>query len=186
MLAPLPTALRVLAALLLTASALLGAPAAAAHTVLTSSDPAGDSTLNTGPLRVSATFNEELQNTFAAMTVVGPDGNLWSAGDPDVTGRTVGVAVRPLGPSGRYTVNYRVTSADGHVVSGSWSFTVSVPSTGAPGPAAAGDPRGDPIPERVPERVPERIPERIPLWPFVVGALTLAGGAAAWGLRRRS
>ena len=32
------------------------------------------------------------------------------------------MAVRPLGPAGTYTVNYRLTSADGHVVNGSWSF----------------------------------------------------------------
>jgi hypothetical protein len=30
--------------------------------------------LNTAP--ITATFNEELQPTFVAMTVVGPDGNL--------------------------------------------------------------------------------------------------------------
>ncbi|EUA56773.1 copper resistance CopC domain protein [Mycobacterium xenopi 4042] len=33
-------------------------------------------------------------------------------------------------------MNYRVTSADGHVVSGSWSFRLAVPGTGEPGPAA--------------------------------------------------
>lgn len=161
---------RVVAVLLVTATALVLAPPAGAHTALTSSDPAADATLDTGPNRVSATFNEDLQTTFAAMTVVGPDGNLWSSGEPAVSGRTASVAVRPLGPSGRYTVNYRVTSADGHVVSGSWSFTVNVPSTGVPGPAAALDPSGG----------------RIPLWPFIVGALVIIGGAAAWGLRRRS
>ena len=162
--------LRTLSGALVVAAMTAIAPTATAHTALTASEPPADTTLTAGPARVSATFNEDLQPTFAAMTVVGPDGNLWSSGDPAVRGAVVGVAVRPLGPAGRYTVNYRVTSADGHVVTGSWSFTVTMPGTGTPGPqpvAAA------PI-------------DRIPLWPFIVGAAVLVAAAAAWGLRRRS
>ena len=152
-----------------------GIGTARAHTALIASDPPANAALSAGPGRVSATFNEPLQTTFAAMTVVGPDANLWTAGDPEIRGATVGVAVRPLGPSGEYTVNYRVTSADGHAVSGSWSFTVTTPGTGAPGPAVA-DPTG---------------PGQIPLWPFIVGAAILITGVSAWGvsargLRRRS
>ena len=45
------------------------------------------------------------------MTVVGPDGNLWSTGEPRVDGAVISVDVLPLGPAG--------TSADGHPVSGS-------------------------------------------------------------------
>ena len=161
---------RVLLTVLILAGLATTAPAASAHTVLTASDPAADSTVTTGPGRVTATFNEELQPTFAAMTVVGPDGNLWSQGDATVTGSTAGVGLRPLGPSGQYTVNYRVTSADGHVVSGSWTFTVAVPSTGTPGPPVQASGQRD----------------RIPLWPLIVGAAVLITGAAVWGLRRRS
>ncbi len=144
---------------------------AAAHTALISSDPAADASLSVGPARVSGTFNEELQPAFAAMTVVGPDGNLWSQGEPEVRGSVVSVGLRPLGPSGGYTVNYRVTSADGHVVSGSWSFTVTVPSSGTPGPAVSNS------------GAPSR---RIPLWPLVLGVAVLSVGAVAWALRRRS
>lgn len=148
----------------------IGAAPASAHTVLVSSDPPADATLAAGPARVSATFNEDLQPTFAAMTVVGPDGNLWSTGDPELRGAVAAVAVRPLGPAGRYTVNYRVTSSDGHVVSGAWSFTLTVAGTGTPGPAAGSAPAE----------------HRIPLWPFAVGAAGLVAAAAAWALRSRS
>lgn len=159
----------ILASLLALTGLVIGTPVAAAHTALTATDPVADSTVDAGPSRVTATFSEPLQPTFASMTVVGPDGNLWSQGDAAVNGATAGVGLRPLGPSGRYTVNYRVTSQDGHVVTGSWSFTVTVPSTGTPGPAVpTGDQRG-----------------RIPLWPLVVGAGVLITGAAVWGLRRR-
>lgn len=166
----LATLLRTLSGALVVAAMTAIAPTAAAHTALTATDPAADTTLTVGPARVSATFNEDLQPTFAAMTVVGPDGNLWSSGDPEVRGAVVGIAVRPLGPAGRYTVNYRVTSADGHVVTGSWSFTVTVPGTGTPGPQPVAAAPND----------------RIPLWPFTVGAAVLVAAAAAWGLRRRS
>ncbi len=161
---------RLVAALLALVATLAFASPAAAHTALISSDPAAGASLSSGPAKVSGTFNEELHPTFAAMTVVGPDGNLWSEGEPEVRGRVAGVNLRPLGPSGSYTVNYRVTSADGHVVSGSWSFTVTVPHSGAPGPAAS----------------PDATDRRIPLWPLVLGVVGLSIGALAWTLRRRS
>ncbi len=148
----------------------LAAPPASAHTTLVSTDPADGAALDIGPDRVTATFNEDLQPTFAAMTVVGPDGNRWSSDDAAVQGVTAGVGMRPLGPAGRYTVNYRVTSADGHVVSGSWSFTLTTAGPGAPGPAVSTPDRSD----------------RIALWPLVAGAAVLIAGAALWGLRRRS
>ena len=156
-----------LAALLIAVAGLTWPSPASAHTALTASDPADGATLSAGPSRVSATFNEEPQAAFAAMTVVGPDGNLWSDGVTEVRGTVVSVGLRPLGPSGRYTVNYRVTSQDGHVVTGSWGFAVTLPGTGEPGtPVAESD-------------------SRIPLWPFVVGAGLLILPAVAWGARRR-
>lgn len=154
---------------LMFAIATLTAPAAAAHATRVSTDPAADAVLAAGPQRVSATFNEQLQTTFAAMTVVGPDGNVWSTGEPTVRGAVVGIALRALGPAGTYTVNYRVTSADGHVVSGSWSFRLTVPGTGTPGPPAAGPDSGG----------------ALPVWPFVAIAVALIAGGAWWAARRR-
>lgn len=151
------------------AIATMSAPVAAAHAARVASDPADNAVLATGPRRVSATFNEQLQTTFAAMTVVGPDGNVWSTGDPTVRGAVVAVDLRPLGPAGTYTVNYRVTSADGHVVSGSWSFRLTVPGTGTPGPPAGGGPAGGDV----------------PVWPFVVVAVVIVAGGAVWAVRRR-
>jgi copper resistance protein C len=148
----------------------LTAGAASAHAARVSVDPADHASVSTGPDLVSATFNEDLQTTFAAMTVVGPDGNLWSTGSPQVHGTVVSVGVRPLGPAGNYTVNYRVTSADGHVVSGAWSFRLTAAGTGTPGSAA--QPPGD-------------SPD-VPIWPFVLGAVIVVGGAALWAARSRT
>ncbi len=158
-------------ALLLTAMAMGGTAVAWAHAVRVAADPAPDTVLTTAPSRVSATFNEQLQTEFAAMTVVGPDGNLWSDGDPQVQGAAVSVGVRPLGPAGPYTVNYRVTSADGHVVAGSWTFTVSVAGSGTPGPSAsASTPSHD---------------RGLPVWPFVVGAGAVIAVGVLWSRLRR-
>jgi len=166
--------------LLLAALTMGAAPPAAAHTVLLSSDPAAGAVLQSGPQRVSATFNETVQPAFAAMTIVGPDGNLWSGGDPEVRDANVSIGMRPTGPAGTYTVNYRVTSDDGHVVTGSWSFTIAASGTGSPGPAPSG------APGTKPESPPSGSPSRIPLWPFAIGAVILVAGAGAWALRRRS
>ena len=61
-------------AALVAATALAGAPAASAHATRIATDPPDNTALASGPQRVSATFNEQLQPEFAAMTVVGPDG----------------------------------------------------------------------------------------------------------------
>jgi copper resistance protein C len=154
----------------LTVMAIAGAGAASAHATRVATDPVENTELSQAPQRVSATFNEALQQQFAAMTVVGPDGNLWSTGDPQVDGAVISVGVRPLGPSGTYTVNYRVTSADGHAVSGSWSFRLTVASTGTPGPSASTtNPSGD----------------GIPVWPFFVAAGVIVAAGAFWAVRRQ-
>jgi copper resistance protein C len=165
---------RIVAVGLLLAAVALGATltagAAGAHAARVATDPAENAAVSTGPARVRATFNEDLQTTFAAMTVVGPDGNLWSSGQPQVQGPVVSIGVRPLGPTGNYAVNYRVTSADGHVVAGSWSFRLTAPGTGTPGPAAGSS---------------ESPPDDVPIWPFVLGAVALVGGAVLWQMRNR-
>ena len=87
-----------------------------------------------------------------------------------VAGAVVGVDMLPTGPAGTYTVNYRVTSADGHAVSGSWSFRLTVASTGTPGPSAsATSPSGD----------------GIPVWPFFVAAGLIVAVGAIWAVRRQ-
>jgi copper resistance protein C len=160
----------VVLAMSLVVMAVAGAGTASAHATRVATDPAENTELSQAPQKVSATFNEALQPQFAAMTVVGPDRNLWSTGDPKVEGAVVTVGVRPLGPSGTYTVNYRVTSADGHVVSGSWSFQLTVSGTGTPGPSASTANPSD---------------DGIPVWPFFVAAGVIVAAGAFWAVRRQ-
>ena len=165
---------RLVAAVMLTVgmvvAAVGGAGVASAHATRVSTDPAENTELTKSPSQVSATFNEPMQQQFAAMTVVGPDGNIWSTGAPKVDGAVISVGVRPLGPSGTYTVNYRATSADGHVVSGSWAFRLAVSGTGTPGPSASSTTSTD---------------DGLPVWPFFVAAGLIVAGGAVWAVRRQ-
>lgn len=149
------------------------APTASAHSAVVSSDPAAGAQVDKGPAQVSITFNEALQQSYPVMTVVGPDGNFWHDGDPTVQGPTIMVKLRELGPAGTYSINYRVTSADGHPVGGKRTFTLTTAGNGTPGASAESS-----------ETTSDDGP---PLWPFIVVAVVvLAGGLAAvlWRTRR--
>jgi len=97
-------------------------------------------------------------------------------GDPAVEGSTVSVAVDGLGPVGEYTVAFRVTSADGHPVSGTRTFTLTQEGTGAPGEPASGtsetadgNESGDSGPA---------------VWWFVVAGVVVIAGGLVFALRK--
>ena len=163
------------------AGTLGSAGVAAAHAARIATDPVENASLSEPPPRVSAMFNEAMQPQFAAMTLVGPDGNLWSTGEPVVDGAVISVGVRTLGPAGTYTVNYRATSADGHVVSGSWSFELTVAGSGASGPPAAA-----PGPPTADAADTSGNTGGIPVWPFFLGAVVIIGAGVLWAARRRT
>ncbi|SIS21476.1 copper resistance CopC family protein [Williamsia sterculiae] len=142
----------------------IGTGPASAHSTLVGSDPADNTSLSAGPQRVTLRFNEALQSSYPAMTIVGPDGNQWQDGTPVIAGASASVSVRPLGPTGEYRVNWRVTSADGHPVSGTVRFTLTTAGTGTPGPKAgttSGSGGGS---------------GGVPVWPFIVGGVVLFAG----------
>ncbi|MCU1640982.1 MAG: hypothetical protein JWN03_1257 [Nocardia sp.] len=159
------------AGLLVTGFALLGSGVASAHSVPIGSSPENGAHIDTSPATASVTFNEALQTSYPSMTVTGPDGNLWSKGQPKVDGQTISIEVGELGPVGDYKIAYRVTSADGHPVSGTRTFTLTKAGTGTPGPKAdsaaksGGGSDGG-----------------VPLWVFIVGAVVLFGGGLAFAL----
>lgn len=157
--------------LLVTGFALLGGGVANAHSAPIGSSPDNGAQIDASPGTVSITFNENLQPAYPSMTVTGPDKNLWSKGQPKVDGPTISIEVGELGPVGEYTIAYRVTSADGHPVSGKRTFTLTKPGNGTPGPKSdstaksGGSDSGG-----------------VPLWVFVVAAIVLFGGLLAFVL----
>ena len=89
------------------------------------------------PILTGRLADESRMNArVAVLNVVGPDGHYWQRGEPVVRGPQISVAVGELGPVGTYTVNYRVTSADGHPISGTAAFTLTQEGSGTPGAAA--------------------------------------------------
>ncbi|MBE1493736.1 methionine-rich copper-binding protein CopC [Amycolatopsis lexingtonensis] len=155
---------RVAAALAAAGSAvLLCAPAAAAHSVLISSSPAKDAAVTASPAEVVLEFNEPVENRFTELAVLGPDGaSHWEGGPVSVVDGRVSAPLRPLGPAGGYTIRYRVTSGDGHPVSGAIPFrlTVAGPATAAAAATMAASPAVD---------------TSVPWWPWVTGGAVLLG-----------
>lgn len=138
-----PRVLAVLAAVLLAlAVAVAGAARAQAHSSFLGSDPADGAEVATAPERVTLTFNEPAQALGTEIVITGPDGATVSDGAPELVDSTVTQALAGTLPAGAYTVTWRVTSTDGHPISGTFGFTASAEITigqANPGPAATPD-----------------------------------------------
>jgi copper transport protein len=128
---------RAIVALATATAMLLGSrDVANAHTVLVSAEPAANSRSPVSPTRVRLVFSEPLEPALARVSLVTSDGRstrLAAAGDP----RDVHAIIAPLSAlsPGAYRVAWRVVSADGHPVEGSYRFTVdtgTVPTDTAP------------------------------------------------------
>ncbi|ADG76257.1 copper resistance protein CopC [Cellulomonas flavigena DSM 20109] len=115
--------------------AVLGASPASAHNTLRSSDPADGATVATVPPQVTLTFDQEALDLGTQVVVTGPDGVVVSDGPVQLVDTSV---VQPLVatlPAGAYTVEWRVTSADGHPLSGALTFTASEAAGAVAAPA---------------------------------------------------
>jgi copper transport protein len=110
------------------------APAAAAHGVLESSEPAGGSSLERAPAAVTLRFSERPDPRLSSVRVLDNGGRLVAGGPAQpVGGRPLELRVPTAGlPAGGYTVTWRIVSAvDGHRTEGVFGFGVG--AAGAPG-----------------------------------------------------
>lgn len=109
------------------------APPAAAHTDLVGSDPAADSTLREAPDQVTLRFNEPMEPRLSKIALTTPDQD--AAELPVTAGSEPTTLVADIPgegmTGGAWEVAYRVTSADGHPVQGTLSFTVRPPANAA-------------------------------------------------------
>ncbi len=136
--------LRLLAAVLLTVwLPLAAATPVSAHDELESSAPADGATLETAPAEVVLTFTGDIATIGAQMVVTGPAGEVGD-GEVVVDGREARQALTAELPAGDYTVVWRVTSGDGHPISGDLTFTAAEsdgsPSVSSPGTASGTSP----------------------------------------------
>lgn len=124
---------RALIAVLLALVALLAIPAGtvSAHAVLETSTPSANSVNETSPPQLVLDFDEDVEAALASIHVFDGDRTRFEPGAPAPGGDdTVVVASLPALEDGLYAVVWRVTSADGHVVEGAFSFQVGTASTG--------------------------------------------------------
>ena len=169
------------------------APPAAAHTQLIGTNPAANATLTASPSTVELTFNQNVQTTFAQVAVLDAAQGHLESGAPSVVGAVVSQPVAAL-PSGAYTVSWRVVSADGHPVSGTYAFTVALPApspTSTPiaesaAPTSAPEPTEEPSADQTASPAAEDDDSGLPAWAMTGLALGAAGavGAIAFRLTR--
>lgn len=170
-----PIALLVLSAVWL----ILSCGPALAHARLTEAYPADGDALAEPPEQVQLRFNEPVEAEFDPIEVYDQEGDRVDEDDARVSPDDRRLLVADLGelPEGSYTVEWRVTSADGHPVDGVYEFAVdaSVSGTETRSPIA-------PI-----ERSAEQEEESGSTWGTVLIVLLVGAAlaAAGWVLYRR-
>ena len=175
------------AVLLLTASA----ASAFAHDALVSSNPAANAQVDVAPEQVQLVFTEPPLGVGTRVEVTSPDGAIVSVGTPSTVDATVTQPLPPDLPAGSYRVRWRVTSSDGHPISGAYTFTTTTRPTANPRP-----PNVEPVPVQAsspspttvaaPKEAPASTPSGSWSLAIVTAAVTLfAAAVTALLLQRR-
>jgi methionine-rich copper-binding protein CopC len=157
---------------------------ALAHARLTETYPADGGTLAEPPEQVQLLFNEPIEAEFNPVEVYKQGGDRVDEDDARVSPNNAKLLVADLGElsEGSYTVEWRVTSADAHPISGAYGFAVDASA------AEVGEGAGEPIEpiERSAEQ--EETGSTWGVGPHMVLSVLLVGALAVAGfvvLRRR-
>jgi len=172
----------------------LSAAPASAHDDLISSTPAAGETVARPPDAVVLVLDERPLAVGIQVVVTGPAGPI-QRGAPTIAGNSVRQPLAAEAPAGKYTVAWRVASADGHPVTGTFPFTAKAAADGQPPPKSnapsvsiqSNEPSA-PLQSNAPAAANEGGLDRPRSWLVVGGALVLAGGAGVFlwrWLRRR-
>lgn len=138
------------------------------------------------PQQVQLRFNEPIEAEFSPLKVADQRGNRVDEDDARISSNDARLLLTDLQelPEGSYTVEWRVASADGHPVSGTYSF--SVDALAADAQEGAGEPI-EPVEQRSSKHEEEGSQEggvirAAVLGVVLIGALAVAGFVV---LRRR-
>ncbi|MGH8593388.1 MAG: copper resistance CopC family protein [Gammaproteobacteria bacterium] len=99
-----------------------------AHAILVRSLPEQESTVQGSPEEVKLWFNEGVGKQYLALAVVNSEGKRVDNKDAKqgfFDKSQLSVTLPPI-PAGKYAVRYRVQSADGHIISGKYYFSVAL------------------------------------------------------------
>jgi methionine-rich copper-binding protein CopC len=99
---------------------------AGAHAILVKSEPQQEATVAKPPSEVNLWFNEGVGEQYAALAITNGEGKRVDNQDArlGIMDRSLLTVTLPQVPPGKYSVRYRVQSADGHIVSGKYFFTI--------------------------------------------------------------
>ena len=112
---------------LLAAGTVALAPSAYAHDSLISTNPKSGSSLSQAPSSIEMTYSANIMKVGNQVAITAPNGNQTTA-TPTTNGTKVSVPFKASG-NGSYTVTWRVTSSDGHPISGNFSFKLTEQQT---------------------------------------------------------
>lgn len=119
---------RLIAPVLSIALLLNATPMAEAHSSLISSHPKSGAVLKAVPELVTLTFNEKILvipgSHPNSLNISSTSGESLAKGALKVSGNKVSISLKSKKLTGTLKVAYRVVSADGHVISGQYLFTV--------------------------------------------------------------
>ncbi len=99
---------------------------ALAHATLVKSDPPRRASLSSPPKQIQLWFNEKIEGSYASVTVLDSKKKSITENNPEVVlddPKSVILNIPQMEP-GRYTVQYRVMSVDGHVIASSYDFSI--------------------------------------------------------------
>jgi len=102
-------------------------PPALAHSVLVSSNPSASANIEQLPEQIELEFNEELLNlgTGNSLSIMSPSGEDLGMGETSTEGAKITRLLNTTSETGQFQVKYRVASADGHVLNGSFTFNLN-------------------------------------------------------------
>lgn len=118
----------------------LPAPNASAHSELVESTPAAGAELRQAPTEVELVFGEAVQQQGGSIVVSVRDTIVSEAATFETNDNVASVQLAPDGQPGTYTVAFRVVSADGHVVSDRFEYTVLGKTSPSPTVSSTGTP----------------------------------------------
>jgi len=96
------------------------------HLRLVKAEPAADSTVMQAPTEIRLFFSEAPVLAGSTIRVVGPDEKAWELGEPAKDAKDAKIihsAFKVAPAPGAYTVSWRTSARDGHVIRGDFKFT---------------------------------------------------------------
>ena len=102
-------------------------PPAQAHSELVSSNPSAFSYIQELPEQIELEFNEELLNLGSgnSVSIISPSGEDLGMGETNTEGARITRLLNTTSELGTFEVKYRVASADGHILNGSFTFNLT-------------------------------------------------------------